>query len=334
MLFVLALAGCGGSESEESLPARGLSDVELQWLRETSSWQREIELVVADVAQARERMLADGSAREEFRHALERVRACGEGPDDPPSARLGAGARRLAEACAAFSAAARADERALGEDFEALAAAQESWSDGEGAVLRANDAIQRHLVESARLPRQKGDSATSSIDPRLSEVASAAVGRAVEVACWSHGEWERLVDESNAFQGSAVTHEFAGYAAFSHNRVHMESVVCRPLVRLAYGDERRTGGRSFDQLSFAVTLLTHESEHLVGPGLSEAEVECYAMQRAATTARALGASPAYARRLVSRYWREIYPRVPASYSSPECRDGGALDLRPQTAVWP
>jgi hypothetical protein len=30
----------------------------------------------------------------------------------------------------------------------------------------------------------------------------------------------------------------------------------------------------------------------------------------------------------------MYPRLPQEYRSPECRNGGELDIHPESSVWP
>jgi hypothetical protein len=82
----------------------------------------------------------------------------------------------------------------------------------------------------------------------------------------------------------------------------------------------------------AVHVLTHEAMHLSGR-LAEAVAECAAVQRDAQTARLLGARPADAAELAAAYWRNIYPLMPDSYRSADCRPGGAMDERLPDAPW-
>jgi hypothetical protein len=49
--------------------------------------------------------------------------------------------------------------------------------------------------------------------------------------------------------------------------------------------------------------------------------------------RALGQAPADAAELAAAYWRNIYPLMPDSYRSAECRPGGAMDERLPDAPW-
>jgi hypothetical protein len=70
------------------------------------------------------------------------------------------------------------------------------------------------------------------------------------------------------------------------------------------------------------------------PGLSEAEVECAALQEVRRTARALGATQAYANRLADFVWEQIYPKNSPEYFTRACRDGGPLDVNSESSVWP
>jgi hypothetical protein len=103
---------------------------------------------------------------------------------------------------------------------------------------------------------------------------------------------------------------------------------CRHLAAYVRSDKRRP---SRDQV-VAVHVLTHEAMHLSGR-LGEAGAECAAVQRDAETARLLGSPAADAARLAVSYWRDLYPLMPDSYRSPECRAGGAMDERLADAPW-
>ena len=92
-------------------------------------------------------------------------------------------------------------------------------------------------------------------------------------------------------------------------------------------------GKDVVALAWAASALAHESFHLRGVR-DEAAAECYGLQSTAFTARALGAPPAYATRLAEYTFWNIRPPVDYGYFSPECRDGGKLDLRPRTSRWP
>jgi hypothetical protein len=83
----------------------------------------------------------------------------------------------------------------------------------------------------------------------------------------------------------------------------------------------------------ALNTLAHESWHLAGVR-NEAAAECYAIQTLEFTAERLGADAARARQLALAFVVTLYDRMPAAYRSEECRDGGELDLRPDSPVWP
>jgi hypothetical protein len=88
--------------------------------------------------------------------------------------------------------------------------------------------------------------------------------------------------------------------------------------------------------AMALATVSHESYHLLGYKF-EAKVECYGMQSIWFVASKLGASLAESQAIASFYATEMYPlrrtKTPA-YWSAECREGGALDLRPSTPGWP
>lgn len=65
-----------------------------------------------------------------------------------------------------------------------------------------------------------------------------------------------------------------------------------------------------------------------------AETQCYALQSLPQLAGKLGATPDEAA-AVARYALTVLdPQLPGDYHSPECRDGGALDLRRDDPAWP
>jgi hypothetical protein len=67
---------------------------------------------------------------------------------------------------------------------------------------------------------------------------------------------------------------------------------------------------------------------------NEAEADCYGLQRTAFVAEQLGADPVEAQRLADLAFLERAQSAPPEYRSPQCYDGGALDLDPGTSVWP
>jgi hypothetical protein len=87
------------------------------------------------------------------------------------------------------------------------------------------------------------------------------------------------------------------------------------------------------KVAWAAHTLAHESFHLRGFE-AEAIAECYALQNTAFVAERLGVDAATAQELQQWVYTDGYPNEPEDYRSDECRNGGKLDLRPQTAAFP
>ncbi len=103
----------------------------------------------------------------------------------------------------------------------------------------------------------------------------------------------------------------------------------------ACGDEA-CGERVFEMVQ-AIQTIAHESYHVLG-FIQEATAECYGMQSLWYAAHRLGASVVLSQTLARFYWKQIYPLRRTShfpgYWSADCRDGGRLDLRPDSHGWP
>jgi len=85
--------------------------------------------------------------------------------------------------------------------------------------------------------------------------------------------------------------------------------------------------------AIALDVLAHESWHLEG-NQNEAVTECYAEQTVGFVATKLGSDDVQARGLARLVHLLVCPQMPDEYRSGECRDGGALDLRPASPAWP
>ncbi len=85
--------------------------------------------------------------------------------------------------------------------------------------------------------------------------------------------------------------------------------------------------------AIALDVLAHESWHLEG-NQNEAVTECYAEQTVGFVATKLVSDDVQARGLARLVHLLVYPHMPDEYRSDECRDGGALDLRPSSSAWP
>ena len=80
-------------------------------------------------------------------------------------------------------------------------------------------------------------------------------------------------------------------------------------------------------------ILAHEAQHAAGI-VDERAAECHGMQQARDAALELGATKDYAARVARTAWASRYPSLPDMYQSADCRDGGELDLFPDSAAWP
>jgi hypothetical protein len=176
---------------------------------------------------------------------------------------------------------------------------------------------------------------TDGHERRLGEIASEIAQRPVAVHC--QGLPSALVDITN----------LAGEVQFDHegtpaDETTLKRDVCRDLKRFASARSAPSFEcvmrvepceREVGKIAYAVHVFTHEAWHLRGV-MDEAATECYALQTTALTAERMGATPGQARALAAWNLRHAYPNLPSQYHSAECRDGGALDLRPGTAQWP
>lgn len=159
------------------------------------------------------------------------------------------------------------------------------------------------------------------LEHRLSGVASQLVGSAVRVHCQTAGE--EFVDA-----GAEL-----GYVKFSaggtpEHRTVIKHAQCGFLRHYL---DRAGRSPTVDEL-IAVHVFTHEAMHMRGIS-NEAEAECAAVQRDASTAALLGASGRAAHTLALRYWRVYYPGLPDDYRSADCASGGRLDERLPSAPW-
>jgi hypothetical protein len=174
---------------------------------------------------------------------------------------------------------------------------------------------------------------TSRIDPRLSRVASRLAGHALEVRCWSESDWKRLLTEYHRWPNLKKLGDWSAVTSWDLKRINLSPRICAPLAHVAYGDFKLRDEHWPDAIAYSVSLLGHESSHAVGIR-NEATAECRGMQLIPRTSRELGLSVADGRLLAELYWRSSYPTLDPMYRSPECRDGGDFDVRPNSDVWP
>ncbi len=302
LLALVLVAGCAYGDDDEAAttsesPAR-VTASERQWAELAGEWTLQLGGEFNAVA-------VDDCAASLAEHA---------GPR--PSERVSEIEQLALEVCRAYRRLAGAG--ADGRDA-ALAAASR-------AELRLNEAV--YALEfvagpNQPLPVKGGLTETSRVEPRLSRVLARVLGREAETRCWSESDWRTVATHNPYGPG-----ELGGFVD-SAGKIQLSPSVCRALAEYLYG----VGDEDAPGLEVAVVVFAHEARHAAGIDREEL-AECYGMQDAPRFARLLGFSRAAAQKLVERYWEEVYPDQDYPYFSPQCRDGGRLDLRPRSDIWP
>ena len=153
----------------------------------------------------------------------------------------------------------------------------------------------------------------------FSDEASRIAGKPVRIRC----------DESGEYVG-AIQHA-DGVAAVGGDLAYLTPERCLDLYRLAFEEEVRGS-----QTGRALAVLGHETWHLRGVR-DEGTTECYGLQSGVELGRRLGLSEDRARQLMRQQLAENAGRsgTTAEYLvPPECRDGGSLDLNPNSTRFP
>jgi hypothetical protein len=154
---------------------------------------------------------------------------------------------------------------------------------------------------------------------RFSAEASRIAGKPVRIRC----------DESGAFVGT-VQHA-DGVATVGGELAYLTPERCQDLYRLAFDGEVRSS-----QTARALAVLAHEAWHLRGIS-DEGTTECYALQAGVGLGERLGLSEDTARRMMQQQLVENAGRTGAGTEyvvSPDCRNGGTLDLDPESDRFP
>lgn len=309
--LALLAAGCGGGGGKATTAA--LQHVApLPSAREVV-WFRRMAAFANAVSNLSEQAAAPGPAGAK---ALAALRSCGpifrRSVGAAPSRRQRAAAAAVLGACADF---ARGDLRAGDRALNDLGSLIFLRSDGRA------------------LPKRGGVTTESRVEPRFSRAATALSGvRATVVRCWSLPDWLALIAERGAYTGGAVDLRADGFVS-KGRRVNLAPRMCARLVRFVYRGERPAGGRRKLELANTVLTLAHETVH-VSQGADEAVATCYGLQRLRRAALLLGGPRPYANSLAELAWTGLYPYGLAKYHSPQCHDGGKLDLHRHSPVWP
>jgi hypothetical protein len=165
---------------------------------------------------------------------------------------------------------------------------------------------------------------------RLAAIASELAGRPVGVRC--PGFFASLVNVRT--EGGFVKFHQDG-RPYDHTDLSPETcATLRHVDRVGFDCIAR-GDCTFKQFNaaWAIHTVAHESFHLRGFA-AEAQAECYALQNTAFVAERLGLATDLAQRIQRWVYVRGYPNEPDDYRSEECRDGGRLDLRPRSPLFP
>jgi len=309
------------------------------WLDEVGADLREIGLAIHD-RNALRLMREDGI--EAYREGaldqyFESLRDCArlEATLTPAPKRAEATLDLLRRSCEPLARGGELVAAGIEEDDGALfREALAKWRTAVNLVEDGNEELAMpERVEALPLPVEDGQTEISRVEPLLTRATRLMnKGGRFAARCWSVEDWERI--EREEF-GKKV--DLAGFATERYANLNLAPRMCESLALLAYSDERPTGVAQLDA-AFAVVVLMHETAHLAEGDRfftrEEALAECWAMQFVRPAARSLGVEAAYADELAERYWEEVYPLVERKYRSPECKNGGKLDARPGTDVFP
>jgi hypothetical protein len=164
----------------------------------------------------------------------------------------------------------------------------------------------------------------------LAGIATELAGRPVGVHC--PGFLNSLVDTHG--EPGRVQFRADGTPA---NYTDLAPSTCSALRHIDRVDftcvETNTCGYKEFKAVWAAHTLAHESFHLRG-FQDEGIAECYALQNTAFVAERLGVPTKQAEELQAWIYKDGYPNEPQDYQSSNCYDGGSLDLRPQSSVFP
>ena len=154
---------------------------------------------------------------------------------------------------------------------------------------------------------------------RFSDEASRIAAKPVTVECDESGEHVGVVQHAD------------GAAPLGGDVAYLTPERCFDLYRLAFEGEVRSS-----RTGRAIAVLAHEAWHLKGVG-DEGTTECYALQSGVELGQRLGLTASTAAQLMREQLTENQSRGLSSVEyvvPPDCRDGGPLDLNPDTTRFP
>lgn len=166
------------------------------------------------------------------------------------------------------------------------------------------------------------------------------LGRAVDsmsgkrdpvVWCWSVADWELRLDPWRGRERVVGKGLWGAYTLGA--AVQLAPNLCAALKLMRTSRMPVWEWNNPEALAWATYALAHESVHVAGYG-SERKATCWGLQRVERMAGKLGRTAKEGRYLAQLAWKHWYPTSRPSYKSSECRDGGRLDLRPKSHIWP
>jgi hypothetical protein len=313
---------------------------DIAWLRRLHRWEVNVAADAAQVGTVSRTVRRGGRNKAALRRPLVQLSRCEKNllrqVGEPAASRYRPGYELLAEACRTLKGVSLKMIHALEADEPPpMKAITRDGMRSRKLFTRGTARLEASMRANRPLPMARGSREESKIEPQLSRFVSRFVvhkPRGIEVRCWSKDEWRFVTKEWAAYIGST---DILGFVHSRRPRTSVAPRICKQLAGLMYHEERPTEGESMWRKAEAVAVLAHEAEHIRnGLRASEAVTECHGMQRMRRLARLMGASKDYADLLAERFWGDLYQFNLEHYKTADCRDGGSLDLRPGSDVWP
>jgi len=312
---------------------------DIAWLGRLHRWEANIAADAAHVGTVSRIVQRGGRNQGALRRPLVQLTRCEKNllrqVGEPAAARYRAGYDLLAEACRTLKGLSLKMVHALEADDPPPEGISRDSKRSRILFRRGTARLEASMRANRPLPMSRGSREESKIEPRLSRFVSRFVLHkpgGIEVRCWSKDEWRFVTKEWATYIGRG---DLLGFVHSKRLRTSVAPRICKQLAGLVYHDERPTFGESMYRKSEAVAVLAHEAEHMRnGLSASEAVTECHAMQRMRRLARIMGTSQDYADLLAEKYASDLYQYNVEPYKTAACHDGGSLDLRPGSDVWP
>lgn len=187
--------------------------------------------------------------------------------------------------------------------------------------------------EQGRLPAAQRLNSRTRVHRRLADAILDVSRYGAQVQCYSRRDWRKTAAGWKAKWPSLGP--LGPWRAFNYpvGFVHLSPQVCAQLTRLVALRKPAWNDEQADALAYSLAVLGHEGVHVTG-NRDEVEAMCQGMQWMPELAVALGRTRAEGRYLATLFWLHWYPWYDGDHRSRECREGGRLDVRPASTVWP